>query len=270
MKKPSLATVRTALVGAALLLVGCVLPPGQTPLQVRAAVAATEPTVIAHRGGAANEGSLKAFTTAAQVGARLEFDIRWTRDNKMIIMHDATLDRTTNCTGAVTVWTYADLRAKCRIDGGHVIPFPMEVVTVARQFDVTVIPQIGPTSITTTQAAHVAGTFAYHPTWLQSSVAAQFAQMRTAGFTQRFALITWAATMPSASAVKATGAEAVAACYASVCTKPTAAQISAWKAAGLRVWLYTAYNDADHAAFRAAGAHAVITDQPVQAVNFYS
>ncbi len=70
--------------------------------------------VIAHRGGAgiAPENTLAALRKAAALKADyVEVDVRTTRDGKLALMHDATVDRTTNGKGAVRDLTLAQLRA---------------------------------------------------------------------------------------------------------------------------------------------------------------
>jgi glycerophosphoryl diester phosphodiesterase len=74
--------------------------------------------VIAHRGlvsSTAVENGLKALTDAATGGAdRVEFDVRPTSDGKIVVMHDQTLARTTNCAGYVAGKTLSYLQA-CRL-----------------------------------------------------------------------------------------------------------------------------------------------------------
>jgi glycerophosphoryl diester phosphodiesterase len=58
---------------------------------------------------------LPAFGLAALQGDPLEFDIKLTADRVPVVIHDATLDRTTNCTGRVADKTLAEMR-KCKAD----------------------------------------------------------------------------------------------------------------------------------------------------------
>jgi glycerophosphoryl diester phosphodiesterase len=70
--------------------------------------------VIAHRGTSAYapENTLAAFDLALQMGYRhLELDVDLTRDGHIVVMHDDTVDRTTNGTGPVGNHTLAELRA---------------------------------------------------------------------------------------------------------------------------------------------------------------
>ena len=75
--------------------------------------------VIAHRGASASapENTLAAFELAVQQGAdAFELDVRLTRDGAPVVIHDATLQRTTSLTGPVRARTLAELRAA---DAGH-------------------------------------------------------------------------------------------------------------------------------------------------------
>lgn len=70
--------------------------------------------IIGHRGakGEAPENTLCGFAYALGLGLRtIEFDVRLTRDDQAVIMHDATVDRTTNGSGAVADHTAAELAA---------------------------------------------------------------------------------------------------------------------------------------------------------------
>jgi glycerophosphoryl diester phosphodiesterase len=69
--------------------------------------------VIAHRGASsyAPENTLAAFDLAIRLGARhIELDVRATSDGHLVVIHDATVDRTTNGSGPVDGYTFAALR----------------------------------------------------------------------------------------------------------------------------------------------------------------
>jgi len=69
--------------------------------------------IIAHRGasGSAPENTLPAFRLAVEQGAdAFEFDVRLTLDGVPVLLHDATLDRTTNRTGLLRTFTLEQLR----------------------------------------------------------------------------------------------------------------------------------------------------------------
>lgn len=80
----------------------------------RAALDRARPVVIAHRGysAAAPENTLGAFRLAVASGADLiEFDYHHSRDGVPVVIHDSTLDRTTD---AVARWGGKDLRVADR------------------------------------------------------------------------------------------------------------------------------------------------------------
>ena len=87
------------------------------------AAQAAVPAVHAHRGGPVLAGvptypeeTLPAFQNAAQnLQAVLELDAKLTADDVPVVIHDPTLDRTTNCDGPVAERTLAEL-ADCRAD----------------------------------------------------------------------------------------------------------------------------------------------------------
>jgi len=75
--------------------------------------------VIAHRGAsaAAPENTLAAFRLAADLGADgVELDVRRTVDGQLVVIHDASVDRTTNGTGRVAALTLDQVR---RFDAGR-------------------------------------------------------------------------------------------------------------------------------------------------------
>lgn len=99
--------------------------------------AEADPIVYAHRGGAgeAPENTLGAFRRAHDLyGARgvwLEMDSQLAADGELVVIHDHTLARTTNCTGFVADRTSAQLQ-DC--DASHLWPtWPFEPVPTLRQ-----------------------------------------------------------------------------------------------------------------------------------------
>jgi glycerophosphoryl diester phosphodiesterase len=77
-----------------------------------------QPWIIAHRGYRARypENTLVAFQAALDAGVQMiELDVALSRDRKLVVIHDATLERTTNGNGAVRDHTLAQLK---RLDAG--------------------------------------------------------------------------------------------------------------------------------------------------------
>ena len=70
--------------------------------------------VLGHRGasGYAPENTLEAFKLAMDMGADgFELDVHLSKDGELVVMHDETVDRTTDGTGFVGEMTLAELKA---------------------------------------------------------------------------------------------------------------------------------------------------------------
>jgi glycerophosphoryl diester phosphodiesterase len=104
-------------------------------LAICAGCVAQSVSIVAHRGAKnlAPENTIAAFEAAAALGADyMEVDVRPTRDKRLILMHDATVDRTTNGHGAVAALTFEEIR---RLDagGGQKIPSFREALLWAKK-----------------------------------------------------------------------------------------------------------------------------------------
>lgn len=76
-------------------------------------VLSRSPLVVAHRGVPYqyNENSLEGFQAAIEAGAtHIEVDAHLTKDGEIVIMHDATIDRTTDGQGRIAAMTLEELR----------------------------------------------------------------------------------------------------------------------------------------------------------------
>lgn len=78
------------------------------------------PLLVAHRGGSllAPENTLTAFRVATEEwwADMLELDVRLTKDGHVVVIHDPTVDRTTDATGTVADYTLAEIRS---FDAGY-------------------------------------------------------------------------------------------------------------------------------------------------------
>ncbi len=80
---------------------------------------APEPWAIAHQGGGElwPENTLYAFAKAEELGVDvLEMDLRATVDGEIVVMHDASVDRTTDGSGRVDQMALAEIR---ELDAGY-------------------------------------------------------------------------------------------------------------------------------------------------------
>jgi glycerophosphoryl diester phosphodiesterase len=84
------------------------------------------PLIIAHRGDSAHrpENTLASFASALEVGAEvIELDVHLTRDGHAVVIHDPTVDRTTDGTGRIVDHTLAEMR---RLSAGYPSRFASE------------------------------------------------------------------------------------------------------------------------------------------------
>ncbi len=86
--------------------------------------------VTAHRGasGHAPENTLAAVKKALEIGVdRMEVDVQQSSDGVVVLMHDKTLERTTNKKGKVGEFTWEELQ-KVKANGGFESEFPEETI----------------------------------------------------------------------------------------------------------------------------------------------
>ncbi|MCX5893665.1 MAG: glycerophosphodiester phosphodiesterase family protein [Deltaproteobacteria bacterium] len=90
--------------------------------------------IVGHRGAPVEEpeNTLRSFQRALDLGvAMVELDVQLTRDDRLAVIHDETLDRTTNGHGLVKNFTLAELQ---KLDAGQGEPIPAleEVLELTR------------------------------------------------------------------------------------------------------------------------------------------
>lgn len=90
--------------------------------------------VIGHRGatGLEPENTMRSFRKALQLGVdTIECDVHLTQDRQVVLMHDHTVDRTTNGSGFVNGLTFDEIR---RLDAGkgEQVPTLQELLDLAK------------------------------------------------------------------------------------------------------------------------------------------
>jgi len=68
--------------------------------------------IVGHRGARneAPENTISGFAHAVKLGIQaVEFDVRQARDGELVVIHDPTVDRTTDCSGEVSSFTSEEL-----------------------------------------------------------------------------------------------------------------------------------------------------------------
>jgi glycerophosphoryl diester phosphodiesterase len=232
-----------------------------------AQAACVKPAVIAHRGGVERypENTRQAFRWASDTAkARWwELDVRFDKQGTPFVIHDATLDRTTNRTGTVAGQDLSALRAQgLRIDGGYLLPSWYEVLT-----DVAARPGV-----------QVQAELKVHPTTAQ--LRAFLARLDWTGTRNRVVVTSFdPATLDDVKAAapdlrRALIAElgwqdpATITPHAGIYSKHywavTAARLTAWRAAGLEVdaWTPDAVTDWRRMASYGGAVAGVVTNKP--------
>ena len=109
------------------------------------------PLVMAHRGGAGlwPENTMYGFERAVDLGVDvLETELHSTADNFLVLMHDSTVDRTTNGSGPISAFTLEELKTldagyNWSSDGGQTFPFRGSGITVPTLEELfTVLPNV--------------------------------------------------------------------------------------------------------------------------------
>jgi glycerophosphoryl diester phosphodiesterase len=117
------------LIGGVMLLLALISKPASTPALLEDL--GQRPLVIAHRGGMGlwPENTLFAFERATALGVdMLEMDLQLSQDARLVLIHDDTLERTTNGQGEVAHFSLAELQAldagyTWTADGGQSYPY---------------------------------------------------------------------------------------------------------------------------------------------------
>lgn len=126
--------VVAALVAGSAAYVRTAVPTAERPVVLPEA----DVLIVGHRGaaGLAPENTLPAFAAALEHGAHmLELDVWPTRDGHIVVLHDETVDRTTDGTGRITDMTLDEVKAldagyRFTADGGRTYPWRGRGVTV--------------------------------------------------------------------------------------------------------------------------------------------
>ncbi len=91
--------------------------------------------VAAHRGDWRKmpENSIPGIKNCVETGVDIvEIDVRMTKDSVLVLMHDATLDRTTTGSGKISEWTLKDLQALFLKDAsGKITPYKIPTLKEA-------------------------------------------------------------------------------------------------------------------------------------------
>lgn len=139
------------------------------------------PRVAAHRGGGtlAPENTLAGLRTGASLGHKLvEFDAKLSADNVPFLLHDDTVDRTSNGHGAAAAMRYAELAAldagswRDARFAGEPMPTLAQVAACCRELGLAANVEIKPCTGRDVETGHIVGAETAH-LWMQAQKEAQ-------------------------------------------------------------------------------------------------
>ncbi len=246
--------------------------PAPPPPVLWTAPAWAAPRVVGHRGtgiGSPPENSVAAWSLAASTADVLDVDVRWTADRQMLVIHDARLDRTTNCSGEVATWTAQAIADSCRLGDGSPVPTFADAVGFARDQGMSIAPEIKTSDLGSTELADFVAVLHSRDmdarAFVQSFLPEYFSTLTGLDPALRLVYLTGGTTVPGTETVEAAGAQVVGAKLGTV----DAAQVAAWQQAGLEVWLWTSRDLAALQETWSLHADAAVTDLPAEARSLY-
>lgn len=225
-------------------------------------------TVIAHRGasGTRPENTLVAFRRAVELGAHMiELDVQCTRDGAVVVLHDETLERTTDGVGPLRHRTRAEVaeldagRWFADAYAGERVP-TLDAVLRAVSIPINVeLKSTGDDGLERRTLDVVEAAGALQRVVFSSFAAESLVRMRALSAAADLAVL-WDRTAIAGALRLAEGVGARALHIRTSGSAPSG--IAAGHAAGLQVRVWTVNTRADLAPLEAAGVDAVFTDYP--------
>jgi glycerophosphoryl diester phosphodiesterase len=213
--------------------------------------------IVGHRGtmGTEPENTLRSFRAAQADGAdEIELDVRVSADGRLVVLHDSTVDRTTDGSGEVAALTLDRLR---RLDAGRGERVPtcaevLEAVDLPIQTEVKTAAAVGPLAALVTEYG------AAQRITVSSTAPAILAALAAALPTVDRALILPRTPADLVARARAADVRWVAPGLAGL----TGGLVAGCVMAGLSVDAWPAPDPPTLARALALGAHAVTTDHP--------
>jgi glycerophosphoryl diester phosphodiesterase len=244
------------------------------------------PAVVGHRAGGtyAPENTLPGITATAQQGATVvEMDVQWSSSSFPVLMHDATVDRTTNGTGAAATLGLGQLTAlwaadyqPWRADPQYAdtrVPYAGDFMPAAARAGLDVILDIHatPTEVGMDKLAIYIDRADWRARTVVMGSPAQVTAMHGWHPELRYALIEYPAAgmIRTGESVRATGATV----YVVPFDRITPAAVTYWKSYGLDVYTWTSDRpewdvDGNWRKVTTAGVDAIVTNRPAALKTF--
>lgn len=233
------------------------------PYVPRVSIDLPNPFYFTHRGQPGPENTMEAFRTAiaADPSRLLETDIRELADGTLVLMHDATVDRTTDGTGNVADFTAPSWAA---LDATDTYPWPVRCAAPTWNEFVSefggkaiISPQVEPGVDRAKVLASVDPLKLQGSILWQATTLAEVADYKAAGYRVFF---WWGAsiTSPSVASVVAAGADVLG-----IATTQPDADVSTLVATGLPVVVYTVSRRTERDKYLALGVQGFMSDEHI-------
>lgn len=227
--------------------------------------------LIAHRGASARlpENTIPAIKAAYADGCGwVEIDVQVSADGEAVLMHDHTVDRTTNGEGPVAMMSGAavtSLRTRCPLTGAITaaqVPHLWDVLTLCGKLGLGLVLEIKATwGVDAEDAKTVAKLLPQAPAFPLIVTSFSVLALGAMAAARPDVALGLACLRPPVDPARAAHDLHLSAIHANA-QYTTAADLERVRAAGLQIAIAT-INDADAATeFLRAGAHGVMTDEP--------
>jgi glycerophosphoryl diester phosphodiesterase len=232
--------------------------------------------VVAHRAGAATkygEGTMASYKySVAHDADVLDGDIHWTKDSpndsdklgSILVIHDSTLDRITNCSGKVSSWLWTSIRDKCRTDNGKQPLIRLKtLIAYGDSVGKQVAIGLKNSTITDAQAKQLWNTIKYSNVQLEAPASRLSGALNKvkkldaadSNHKIKYALVcTGSDGWPSVSTVKSVGT------YFHAGLSISSSRMKTYKDAGIKVFLFTGKTEDDYKRMAALNPYGVVVD----------
>jgi glycerophosphoryl diester phosphodiesterase len=230
--------------------------------------------VVAHRGGATakyGEGTMASYRySVANHADILDADIHWTKDSSdpdtvgsILVIHDSTLDRVTNCSGKVSSWLWTSIRDKCRTDAGKQRLIRLkDLIAYGNSVGKAFAVELKDATISNAQARQLWRTIKYSNVQLEATSARLAALNKIKKLDAadpyhklKYALVTTGVGgWPSVSTVKSVGT------YVHARLDIPSSVMRSYKNAGIRVFLFTGRTTSDYERMAKLNPYGVVVD----------
>jgi glycerophosphoryl diester phosphodiesterase len=231
--------------------------------------------VVAHRGGATakyGEGTMASYKySVANHADVLDADIHWTKDSSdpdtvgsILVIHDSTLDRITNCSGKVSSWLWTSIRDKCRTDAGKQPLIRLkDLIAYGNSVGKVFAVELKNSTITNAQASQLWKTLKYSNVQLEATSGrlAALNKIKKLDAADPYHKLKYALVIsgdsgpwPSVSTVKSVGT------YVHARLEIPSTVMTSYKTGGIKVFLYTGRTTSDYERMAKLNPYGVVVD----------